>query len=308
MSARVSSSTVAGWATALTSTLSFSIAAPLGTVLINLGYDPTTMLVFRFWIAVVLLFGTLALTAPDRLVLPRRAVPAVLLAGPAIGVAVLLYFWALTRLHTSIAAMFIALEPVTTLLLLALRGERFTYRNVIRVALGLGGIYLLVGWQGSADLLGVLMLLGVVVLSSWHTVSLQWFLTEHDGRTVMSYIVLSMALTITAFWLLARPAWQPVTWPAWLCVGAMALISTYVARLTLFAGVKQLGGGQVALLAPVETLLTVIWSVLFLGDRLTMPQAAGGALVLISAVLAVRRLGRAKVAQPDEAAEVVAGT
>lgn len=327
MSSQTSSSALTGWASALVATVSFSIAAPIGTALINLGYDPTTILIFRFWIGVVLLFGSLALTAPAKLILPRRALPAVLAAGPTIGVAVLLYFWALTRVHTSIAAMFIALEPVATLLLLALRGERFTHRNTVRLGLGLAGIYLLVGWQGSADLLGVLMLLGVVLLSSWHTVALQWFLTEHDGRTVMSYVVLSMALTITAFWLIQRPdlantlptspapaaggvapSWLSLTWQAWLGIGAMALISTYVARLTLFAGVKRLGGGQVALLAPVETLLTVIWSVAFLGDRLTVAQVAGGALILVSAVLAVRRLRRAKVAQPDEAAEVVAGT
>src|SRR5260370_14704120 len=86
----------------------------------------------------------------------------------------------------------------------------------------------------------------------------------------------------------------------------MALFSTYVARLTLFAGVKRLGGGQVALLAPVETLLTVIFSVVFLGDRLTLAQGLGGLFILISAVLAVQRLRRAKVDQPDETAEIVA--
>jgi drug/metabolite transporter (DMT)-like permease len=306
-------SSLAGWASAFLSTLAFSIAAPIGTALIRLGYDPTTILVLRFWLAVALLFGTLGLTAPDRLRLPRRGLLAVAVAGPAIGVGVLLYFWALTRLHTSIAAMLIALEPLTTLLLLALRGERFTYRNLVRVALGLAGVYLLVGLQGSADVLGVLMILGTVLLSSLHTVTLQWFLTEHDGRAVMSYIVLSMALTTSAFWLIQRPdlafarSWQPLNWQAGLGILALALISTYVARLTLFAAVKRLGGGQVALLAPVETLLTVILSVSFLGDRLTLAQGAGGALILLSAVLAVRRLRRAKVPQPDEKAGVVVG-
>jgi drug/metabolite transporter (DMT)-like permease len=301
------SSAFAGWSSALLSTLSFSIAAPIATLLINLGLDPSTMLLIRFWLAVVLLFGTLGLTAPDKLRLPRRALFSVALAGLAMGVAVLLYFWSLTRLHTSIAAMLIAVEPLVTLLLLALRGERFTYRIVIRVALGLAGVYLLVGFEGSAELVGVLMVLGVVLLSSFHTVSLQWYLGEHDGLAVTAYIVFGMALTISAFWLIQRPALAPLPWQAWLGVGTMALVSTYVARLTLFAAVKRLGGGQVALLAPVETFLTVILSVVFLGDRLTLAQGLGGVLILFSAVLAVRRLRRAKVAQPDEKAEVVAG-
>ena len=301
------SSNVIGWSSALVATLAFSVAAPIGTALIRVGLDPTNIVLVRFWIAVVLLFGTLGLTAPDKLRLPRSAVAPVIVGGVAIGVAVLLYFWSLTRLHTSIAAIFIALEPLATLLLLALRGERFTYRIFVRLGLGLIGCYLLVGFEGSADLLGVLMVLGVVLLSSFHTASLQWFLGEHDGRTVTAYIVLCMALTISAYWLIQRPVYTPVPWTAWVWVAAMALISTYVARLTLFAGVKRLGGGQVALLAPVETLFTVILSVIFLGDRLSLPQLVGGLFILASAILAVQRLRRAHVAQPDEAAEVVAG-
>jgi drug/metabolite transporter (DMT)-like permease len=301
------SPTVIGWSAAVLSALSFSIAAPLGTALIGLGLSPTNIVLVRFWIAVALLFGTLALTAPDKLRLPRSAVLPVLVAGIAIGVAVLLYFWSLTRLHTSIAAMLIALEPLATLLMLALRGERFTYRIFVRLGLGLIGCYLLVGFEGTADTLGVLMVLGVVLLSSFHTASLQWFLGQQDGRAVTAYVVLCMALTITAYWLIQRPVFTPVPWPAWLALAAMALVSTYVARLTLFAGVKRIGGGQVALMAPVETLFTVTLSVVFLGDRLSPVQVVGGLFILASAVLAVQRLRRAKVARPDEAAEIIAG-
>ena len=311
MSSPTRSSSVLGWSAALLATLAFSIAAPIGAALINLGLNPTTILVLRFWIAVVLLFGTLRLAAPSKLRLPRRGLMAVLVAGPAIGVGVLLYFWALTRMHTTIAAMLIALEPVATLLLLALRGERFTYRNIVRLALGLGGVYLLVGLQGSADLWGVLMVLGTVLFSSFHTVALQWYFGDYDGRTVTAYIVLSMAVTISVVWVLqlaTQPAtvWQPLPWQAWVGIPVLALVCTYVARLSLFAAVRRLGGGQVALLAPVETFLTIVWSVLFLGDRLSLAQGAGGVLILISAVLAVQRLRRAKVPQPDETAEVVA--
>jgi drug/metabolite transporter (DMT)-like permease len=302
---RPSASTI-GWSATLLSTLCFSIAAPIGTALINLGLDPTTILVLRFWLALALLFLTLRLSAPDKLRLPRRALLGVAVAGPSIGVGVLLYFWSLTRLHTSIAAMLIALEPLITLLMLALRGERFTYRILIRLGLGLVGVYFLVGLQGSADWVGVLMVLGTAVLSSFHTVSLQWFLGDQDGRAVTTYIVLFMALTISAYWLIQRPPLTPVPWQGWLGAAALAVFSTYGARLLLFAGVKRLGGGQVALLAPVETMFTVIFSVIFLGDRLSAAQAVGGVFILASAVLAVERLRRARVPSPDETAEVIA--
>jgi drug/metabolite transporter (DMT)-like permease len=70
----------------------------------------------------------------------------------------------------------------------------------------------------------------------------------------------------------------------------LAVVSTFIARLLLFSGIRRLGSGQFALLAPLETLLTVIWSYLFLQERLTAIQWAGGLLILFSMVLAVQRL------------------
>lgn len=296
-----------GWLAACAATCAFSVAAPIVTVLISLGFDPTSVLVVRLWLGVVLLFGTLALFAPERLRLPRRGLLAVAVAGPVLGLASLLYFWSLTRLHTSIAAMLLGLEPLAALLMLALRGERFTYRIVVRVALGLMGVYLLVGVQGSADLLGVLMVVGTVIGSAFQTVALQWYLADYDGRTVTAYMVLAAAIIVSVCWVVQGMVWRSLTWPALAGIVVLALLPTYAARLGLFAAVRRLGGGQVALLAPVETLLTVLWAVIFLGDRLTLAQLAGGGLVLLSAVLAVRRLRRARVPNENAEAEVLAG-
>jgi drug/metabolite transporter (DMT)-like permease len=46
------------------------------------------------------------------------------------------------------------------------------------------------------------------------------------------------------------------------------------------------------LLLPIETLLAILWSFLFLGERLLLLQLVGGSLILLSAMLAVQRLGR----------------
>jgi drug/metabolite transporter (DMT)-like permease len=295
-----SASNLAGWLAAIGSTFAFSVAAPIASKIIGWGTDPSTILVLRLWLAVALLFGTLAITAPDKLRLERRLLPVVAVAGTALGLAILLYFWSLTRLDTSVAAMLAALEPLMVLLLLRLRGEPFTYRNAVRLALGLAGVYLLVGVQGGADGLGLLMAAGTVVGSAFQTVALQWYFTGHDGRTVTAYMVLMMALTVSVAWVLQGATWHNPIWQAWVGIGVLALVPTYLARLGLFAAVRRLGGGQVSLLGPLETFLTVIWAMLFLGDRLSLSQFAGGALILLSAVLAVQRLRRAKVLVVEE--------
>jgi len=53
--------------------------------------------------------------------------------------------------------------------------------------------------------------------------------------------------------------------------------------------VREIGGAQFSLLAPLEMMLTVIWSVMFLQERLSAWQWVGGGLILVSAALAARR-------------------
>jgi drug/metabolite transporter (DMT)-like permease len=149
------------------------------------------------------------------------------------------------------------------------------------------------------------MVLIAVTTASLQTVFIQWYLHAHDGRTITAYMVGGMALAVTAVWLVQGAAlgtalWQPISAGAWAGIVVMAVVSTYLARLGLFAAVRHLGSGQVALLTPLETLLTVIWSALFLAERLSLIQSLGGALIVTSAALAGRRLGRAQVATTPE--------
>jgi drug/metabolite transporter (DMT)-like permease len=270
----------------------FSIAPPLGTALIRLGIDPTLLLVIRFGIATVLIAGWLAATQPAALRIDRRGLAIAGGAGLANGGSMLLFFWSLTRLDTSIASLLFSLFPLVVLALLALRGERFTARNTFRLLLGLAGVYLLVGGaEGQVDLVGVLMVLGCLVLGSFQVVFFQWFLQDYDSRTITFYTVAGMSITILGWWLLQGAHWQMPVWQGWLGILAMAVISTYLARVAMFAAIKRLGSGQVALLVPLETLMTIGISVALLGDRPLPLQWLGGALILTSAALASASAG-----------------
>jgi drug/metabolite transporter (DMT)-like permease len=66
---------------------------------------------------------------------------------------------------------------------------------------------------------------------------------------------------------------------AWLAVGTLTLV-TFFSRLTLFMGVKHLGGLQTAMLGLSELLVTIVVAYLWLGERLS-PQQWLGALLLV---------------------------
>lgn len=283
-----------GWALALSATFSFSLAPPVARFAIVDGMDPTTLLLIRFVIAVTLFAITAAMTATHAFRLSRHGAFYIGLAGAMNGTAMICFFWALTRLDASMASMIMAVLPLVVLLLLALRGEKFTRRNAARVALALGGVYLLIGPGGSVDMVGVGLMLVAVLFFGVQLVIIQWYLQGYDTRTVALYMAIAMMVVIGGLWLYQGAEWHAPGRRGWFAILMLAFVSTFQARILFYAAIQRLGSGQIVLLMPVELLLNVTWSILFLQERLTVVQWLGGVLILMSALLAIQRLGSAR--------------
>ena len=295
--APVRSQFVLGWVIALLSALAGSILSPVGKVGMSTGLDPAIVLAVRLFLATGLLAVTIALTDRAKLRIDRRGLLICLGAGMVTGLGMLMYFRALTWMSASIAAMIFSLYPLAVLGLLALRGEPFTRRNTLRLVLGLGGVYLLVGAHGAVDWAGLLLIVGSLMGFAILTVVIQWHLQGYDAMTVTLYTVAGMALANGLGWLAQGTAWSDPGLQGWVVILLLAVVVTYLGRLTQFIAIRELGGGQTALLMPLEIMLSVLWSVLFLREALSGLQWAGGALILLSTLLAVRR-ARPVVATP----------
>ena len=190
--------------------------------------------------------------------------------------------------------MIFTLNPLLVLGLLALRGEKLTYRHLIRIILGLGGIFLVLGPAGQIDWIGVLLIGITICCISVELVVIQWYLQPYDARTVTLYVLSGMFTTILGYWLWQGTEWHNPGWRAWIFIGLLAVVCTYFAWWAMFTGLQQIGSGQVAMLVPLETLLTIIWSFILLGERFTLWQFIGTGLILLSTILAIQRLGRGR--------------
>ncbi len=281
-----------GWLLAIASTAVFSLVTPLGKLALDGGFHPTAILSLRFGLAALLLALTMARTAPKTLRTDRRGLLVAGLAGIINGLGAVGFFWSLRRLDASVATMLFALSPLFVLAALALRGEKFSYKQWIRLGLGLLGVYLLIGPGGEVDFVGVLLVLGGIVGFTLEITLVQWFLPVYDTRTVTLYVLGGMWLSITGLWLLQGLPWTQPSWQGWAMLLIISVVSTYFGWWAMFRGVQTIGSGQYALLLPVETLLAILWSFLFLGERLFPLQFVGSGLILLSAMLAVQRLGR----------------
>ena len=77
-------------------------------------------------------------------------------------------------------------------------------------------------------------------------------------------------------------------------------IVTVISRVSLFLGIKRLGGVQTALIGLSELLVTVLSAFVLLGEQLTTLQWFGAALLAVSVLLVARerRLGTLPTPRP----------
>jgi drug/metabolite transporter (DMT)-like permease len=280
-----------GWSLALGSTIAQSIVTPLARSVIIGGLSPTLLLFIRLSLAVLLLAVTLAFVDRQRLLIDRRGLGLVGVIGLISGIEICCYFWSLAFVDASMASMIKSIQPLAVLILLQFGGERMTRRHTVRLLLAAAGIYLLVGPGGQVAPMGVFLLFISIILYAVQLVFTQWYLRGYDTGTVTIYLLAVMTGVVAGWWWVEGTGWHNPGLYDWLIIAILVIVSTYFARLALYAAVWRVGSGQLALLWPLQILLAIILSVLLLEERLNLIQWLGGGLILVSALMAAQRLG-----------------
>lgn len=282
-----------GWLFALAATVIYSTNAPVARGAILAGMDPNTLVFGRFVLGNLLFALTLSLTPLGRprgaqQPFDRRGMLLSLSAGVINGLMLLAGAWGLTELSASIATLLsIALTPLFVMGLLRLRGERIQPWDLLRLAIGLVGLYGLIGLDGAISRWGVLLTTLSAFLYALHMVIVQWFLRPYNTWTVTATLILGASLPAgLLWWWMGASRYVPgvIGWGALVIQGIAA---TYLARILIYEAVNRIGSAQIALLTPLEAALTVIWAVLWLAEVITTRQAAGILLILLGAALAV---------------------
>ena len=272
--------------------ISLSIAPTLIKVGLAAEAGPITLLALRFLVAAVAFWTVFPLARRSALVMDRRGLLSCAAVAVANTISLLCFYLAAERIDASVAIMIFSLYPLFALLLLATRGESITRRTVERLALAGAGVYLLIGLSGRSDTGGLLLALGTAAAYAAHMVLAQWLLADYPPQTVALYTVTIMAGMMLGIWLLQGNSWQILSPSGWMVILVTGLVSTFVARLAMFAAIHRIGSGQVALMGPLELLMGVVWTQIFLDERLSALQIVGGLLILASAILSTRRLAR----------------
>jgi drug/metabolite transporter (DMT)-like permease len=290
-----------GWSMALSATVAAALVTPLARAVVVGGMDPITLLLARLAIAAVLMAITLAATDPSLLKISRQGLVSVTFVGVIAGIEISCFFWSLAWIDASMSAMLKSVQPLVVLLLLSFGGEPITRRHMMRLALAIVGIYLLIGPSGDVAPFGLLLTGISILLYGIQLVLIQWRLLVYETRTMTLYLLIVMTLVVGGWWGVQGAEWSDPGVNGWIAILVMAVVSTYFARIAQFAAVRHVGGGQVALLWPLQTLLIILLSVIFLQEQMSPIQWMGGGLILSSALLAIQNRTRIRADLADKA-------
>ena len=233
-----------------------------------------------------LLVGGYLLVSGQKLALRanRREAALLLLSGMAMGVNWILLFEAYRYTTVSVATLSYYFAPVlVTAACPLLFHERLTGKQIVCFVMSTLGLVLVIGvggLRGGADVRGVLFGLGAATFYA-AVILLNKFIRSVAGiqRTFLQFLA---AIVILIPYVAATGGVSLGTLGArgWVCLLIVGFFHTGVTYCLYFSALRELPGQEVALLSYMDPLVAVIVSVTVLGEPVTAPQLAGGALIL----------------------------
>ena len=210
------------------------------------------------------------------------------MAGSINGAGSLLFYGSLARIDASLGQVLNSTYPLFVALWFALDFQLPTKVTVVRLLLMLPAIFLLTQTDlQEVDLVGVAMMLGAAAMYALHLPINQRVLYDMPAPTVTLYTLIAMsAVVVPAFWFFSpEPINAAAPAGSWTPLLGLTVV-TFLSRLTLFMGVKHLGGMQTALIVIGELLITIVVAHVWLDERLSVLQWIGASFLIASILLA----------------------
>jgi drug/metabolite transporter (DMT)-like permease len=274
-----------GIVASLASAFFLGMAPVFGVRAMTLGMPPLVVVALRTILAASILLLIIVIFKRQYLYIYPAGLLGCLLAGWINGLGSLFYYSALGRLGAGIGQLLYSLYPLFVALWLFLDHQPPSRLTLLRMGLAIPAVILLVQTgEGAVDVIGVFQMLIGAALYALHLPINQRVLYDMPPPTVTLYTLLAMsAITIPVLFFgdSSSVFTNSASW--WPLLGLTMV--TFLSRLTLFMGVKNIGGMQTAILGLSELLVTMLFAHLWLGERLSTIQWIGAILLAVSLTL-----------------------
>jgi len=271
-----------GIAAALASAIFLGMAPVFGKQAILSGMPWQGVVAIRTTLAALLLLVVVLIFKRGYFYIYPAGLLGCALAGGINGIGSLFYYAALGRIDASLGQLLYSLYPWFLVGWLWIDQQRPTRLTLLRLCLVVPAVYLLTRASYiEVDIWGVLMMLVAAGMYALHLPINQRVLYDMPAPTVTLYTLLAMSIIVIPAFLISGEMLGPALQSAGPAVLGLTLV-TFLSRLTLFLGVKHLGGMQTAILGLGELIITLVVSFIWLGERLNVYQWIGALMLVIS--------------------------
>ncbi len=263
-------------------------------------FYPLSFTIVRFTLAAMFLFAIMRMNRVP-FGMERRECGAVVKLG-LVGITLynILFMYGLQYTTASNSALFIATSPLFAAITQAVaKKERMTMRSGLGFALStLGAVLIIRGRTGGLSVTwqnawGDLLTLCAAFSWALYTMMARPLLEKHSPLAITAYAMAAGAVLLLPFGFhqLVNQSWSAVSAPSWAALGFGAFFAGGVAYTLWYQGVKRIGVTKTIIYHYLMPFTAVVFAALFLGERITVLQIAGGAAVLIGVAMVQRSRG-----------------
>ncbi len=261
----------------------------LGKLAIQAGVAPLFVVTLRTILATFLMAMTLLLMKPASFFIYPAGLLGCALAGIVNGIGSLFYYQALSLINANLGQLIFLTYPLFVTLWMWFDHYKPSPISLFRLGLIIVGIvFLIFGVHTPIHLKGVFFMLIAAACYGLHLPINQRVLFEMPAPTVTFYTLLFMSLVVLPFGYISIQSQgnAEFSWSVLSLIPVLALaLVTFFSRLTLFFGVKRIGGLQTALLGVTELVVTLAFSRLWLQETFNPLQWLGVISICFSLVL-----------------------
>lgn len=260
----------------------FSTLAIFMKVAFGAGVNMTSLLAFRFLFSALLCFLALAATGKS-LMLPACERWRILGLGGVIHVAVsVFYAISVQLLPASLTGLIFYLYPAMVTVLAILAGhEKMNRLKLTALVVCFAGLLQVMGVSlGIVSTTGLLFGIAAAFVQACHVLLSHAIVANLSPLLTVGWSALATSTVFMVYGGISGELQLNLTLTAWGAVLGTAFFANFIGIVLFFIGMRRVGPSDASIIMNLEPVLTVILSVMLLGESFGWAQAAGGAIIL----------------------------
>lgn len=272
------------------SATAFALMAIFAKYAYALQINTSTLLSLRFLIASVVMWLVVFFMKVSPRIEKKQLLALFGLGALGYGLMSTFFFSAVKLVPASIAAILLYMYPVIVTILSAwINREAVTKYKIISLLISTTGLVMVVGvvFEG-INTRGVFYGIMAAVIYSFYIIISNKLVRKLDPVIAAAYVITSAAVAFNIIGWAMGTVNIAINLQGWLTIIGIAVVSTVIAILTFFQGLKLVGPSKASIISSMEPVVTAIVACLLFSEMLTLVQIIGGGLV-IGAVILIQR-------------------